>query len=282
MAKPRAAKKPDVTVALDGATEDAVRSWGEQRPGLCVIEVDAGLEDAVGTAYTLGALSTAAARASDARVAEPESGGWRVEEIDELIIEPSNHAPLVCNVIVVKTADSMSQLGRDRLLKTLEEPGGRTSFCFLVRSRAALGATILGRASRIEVIGDEGALAALRAVFGEGNERYEAAWRGSLGRVAVGSVDLLRSASAWDDPAPMARAAHIATFFEGTDTGSRRIGRALAGAWLTSVARDVGAALVAGAITADRAEHVLGALAAARENLIYNSPIGLVTARALI
>ena len=136
-------------VPLDASGLAELRDAGRRRVGLCVVEAPSSYFDAVADAYTSAALVSASARANDGRRVTPTGGVWRVGEVEEQIIAPSDMAPVVCNVIVVDQADSMDAKVADRLLKTLEEPGAKTSFCLCVGDLNSLGPTILGRANEI-------------------------------------------------------------------------------------------------------------------------------------
>ena len=258
---------------------------------LCVVECDAGVEDEVGTAFISAALPSDNARRSDGYVAAMASGSWKVEEIDEQIIAPSNRAPLVRNVIVVQSADAMTSAARDRLLTTIEEPASRTSFCFLVRDLSTLSATIRGRAGAMVRVHASGEVILQRLVEAgvepEALTAWAPDWGGYLGLLTglepIAAAALLAGAGAWEDPAPMSRGAEIVAVLESTGTTpeAKRRARRLTGALLGAIETNVARAVREGRVGPKEAEIVLKSLAGARENLTYNSSLGLVLGRGL-
>jgi hypothetical protein len=288
------AKRSAVVREMTLHEEDAqmVAAVARKRVGLCIIEVDAGLEETVGNLYIREALPSAATQRLDGRIVAAASGGWRVEEIDELLLGPSNRTPMICNVIVVRDGGAMSAAGRDRLLKTLEEPAARSSFCLLVRSIDELGATILGRAGEVlrlhesdgEIVGwllEKGARAEVLGAFG-------ADWDSSLGllyQLGDGNVidTFLAGAGAWASTTPFATSAELTRILEGLGSdplarrGARSLARALLGALRANVARN----LARGTIGALDAQMVLASVEGALENVTYTTPLSLVVARAL-
>lgn len=277
---------------LDRTDLDALRAAAERLVGLCIVEVDAGDEDDVAAFYIEAALPSKVARMVDGRIVEPEAGAWRVEEIDSLIIAPAQLAPSVCNVIVVKSADAMTQAGIDRLLKTIEEPAARTSFCFLVRDRGELGSTVLGRAGTVLVAQSSDSWTsqqlATRGVPASLLEQYGPSWGSSLGLlVSLESAEavcaLLAGCDTWRSPAPRAEVAALVEVLDGLgkDPVSKRRGRMLCGALLAAMGRSVRASLRSGESTPGVALVRLASLEAARENLAYNGSLPLVLNRAV-
>jgi hypothetical protein len=288
----KTAPEKAITISLSEDDVATVRATAARLAGLCVVELDAAMEDYVGRLWVESALPSANTQILDGRVVSPESGSWKIEEIDEQIIVPSNRSPLVCNVIVVQSADSMSVAGRDRLLKTLEEPNARTSFCFLVRDSGALGATILGRASEVRTLhsSDIGARAGLIAsgVSESVLNEFGDNWVSSLGLLGAlaSSTDVetvLCGSSLWGTSSPVSASSGILSIFEGIgkDPISKRRARVLCGAWMVSMTVSVAQALRDGVVGAEVAEMVFARVSAAQENLTYNTPLSLVGAVAL-
>jgi hypothetical protein len=291
MAKGAKSKNREVELAVDESDGEVVRAAGEKRANLCILEVDAGLEEAVGSLYIDAALPSVNARKLDGRIVAPESGAWRIEEIDTEIIGPSNRVPMICNVIVVRSADTMTVAGRDRVLKTLEEPAARSSFCFLVRDRGALGPTILGRAGVVASIhsSDQAVVDHLlaRGVSDDilaSHGPYWSSYLGLLERVSdTAEVEaLLLGADAWRASSVSAGTAIAKVIDRGSkDPAERRQARILAGAWMASVAASVRRRVAEMDVSSETAGAVLASLEGARENLAYNTPLPLVIARAL-
>jgi hypothetical protein len=284
---------PEATIiSLSDDDIAIVRTTASRLAGLCVIELDAAMEDQVGRLWVESALPSTNTQILDGRVVSPESGSWKIEEIDEQIIVPSNRSPLVCNVIVVQSADSMSAAGRDRLLKTLEEPNARTSFCFLVRDSGALGSTILGRASEVHTLhsSDIAARAGLVASgVSEGvlNE-FGDSWVSSLGLLGAlgspGDVEIVLAGSGlWSTQTPVSSSSRLLSILEniGKDPISKRRARILCGAWMVAMTVSVSKALREGVVGPLEAELVFDRVSAAQENLTYNTPLSLVGAIAL-
>jgi hypothetical protein len=280
------AKKSVAPIALTEVMAAQVRDVAQRLVNLCVLEVDVGLEEMVADAYIGAALPTQASRAQDGRVVGAESGVWRVEEIDSLIIAPSNQIPVVCNVIVVLGADAMSAAAHDRLLKTLEEPSGRTSFCFLVRDLGAVAPTLLGRAGARATLDDAHGPQRLIELGLDAQlvHAYAPYWGRTIGLIEqhTNPGEVLVAAHAWRRTGARSTGDAFAALLDvSKDTAKRRAARVLCGAWLSAMARSVRESITLGTVGLDEGAAVLSNIDAARINLTYNSPLAIVIARAL-
>lgn len=79
----------------------------------------------------------------------PESIGWKADEVEELIIKPSYKVALNANIIIVTQADLMEERSYDKLLKTIEEPESNSIYIMLIKSEKNLKKNILGRAGLV-------------------------------------------------------------------------------------------------------------------------------------
>ena len=79
----------------------------------------------------------------------PEGVGWKIDEVEELIIKPSYKVALNANIILVTQADLMDDRSYDKLLKTIEEPESNSIYIMLIKAEKNLKKTILGRAGVI-------------------------------------------------------------------------------------------------------------------------------------
>lgn len=131
------------TRALVELTEDGL-------PTASLIILEAALPDlALAAAKALAeGLLTSEAFSSDFHLAVPERDRWSIAELDELVLRPANLVPLERNLVLVHRAERADVSAAEHLLKTLEEPPGRTLFCFIVEDAAQLLPTIRGRAGR--------------------------------------------------------------------------------------------------------------------------------------
>lgn len=82
-------------------------------------------------------------------ISTPEGVSWKIDEVNEFIIAPSERVALDTNIVIITQGDMMDERSYDKLLKTIEEPISNTIYIMLVKSKLNLKKTIIGRANTI-------------------------------------------------------------------------------------------------------------------------------------
>lgn len=83
----------------------------------------------------------------DVKVLNASSDKWTVNEVQTLMIDPTEKFPYDHHVIIVNNADLMDLSASEKLLKTVEEPSSPTTFIFCVSEGTKLLKTLQGRAN---------------------------------------------------------------------------------------------------------------------------------------